>query len=339
MSDFKKYIFNPETLLYDESTKPSRRKRFVLSLFWFALSVAAAVLYFWIYTSVLGLETPKTVMLKKENAMWRSKLELMNSQMAVYDEVLEDLAKRDDDIYRSIFGMNEIAPQVRNEGFGGVNRYSYLDGLETSSELRKSVMRMDVLTKKAYVQSRSFDDVASLAKKAGDMASCVPAISPVSVDKRKYRLSSPFGYRADPKSGRRAFHSGVDFSMKEGLPVFATGDGVVEEVKFEFWGYGTSILIDHGFGYKTRYAHLKGTGVTEGAKVKRGQQIATSGNTGKSTGPHLHYEVIYRGKHMNPVNYYDLDMPLEEFNAAVTLTDDSSFYIHPMHRSKKKKRR
>lgn len=333
MSDFKKYIFNPETLLYDEQVKPSRRKRLMLSLMWFVLSVAAALLYFWIYVDILGHQPPKTVLLQKQNAAWRSKIELLNTQMDVYDDVLEDLANRDDDIYRSIFGMNEVVPQLRNSGFSGANRYEEIDALDHTGLLSNSVRRMDVLLKKTYVQSRSYDDVSSLSKRMGDMASCIPAIPPMIPDKSKYRLSSSFGWRSDPKSGKRAFHEGVDFAMKPGLPIFATGDGVIEKVKFEFWGYGTNVIIDHGFGYKTRYAHLKGVNVVEGMEVKRGDQIGQSGNSGKSTGPHLHYEVLYKGRNMNPVNYYDLEVPLEEYMTMIKTADSTEdFYIHPMHR-------
>ena len=335
MSDSKKYIFNQKTLSYEDPVEPSRRSRLMWTLFWFVLSVAAAFLYFWISTFVLGYELPKTTMLKKENARLRSKVELLDRQMDVYDAVLEDLASRDDDIYRSIFGMNEIPAAVRNAGFGGANRYVHLDEMDPSGKLSASVRRLDVLTKKAYVQSRSFDDVASLAKRAGDMVSCIPAITPMNPDRKGYHISSRYGYRSDPKSGKWKFHEGIDFAMKSGTPVYVTGDGVVEAVKFEFFGYGTNIIIDHGFGYKTRYAHLKGVNVVEGMKVKRGEQIAESGNTGKSTGPHLHYEVIYKGRRINPANYYDLDLPPEEYEEMVVRNPEKTeFYVHPMHRRK-----
>jgi len=233
----------------------------------FTGSLALAVLYFWIYTSVLGFELPKTALLKKKNAEWSSKIEVLNSQLDRYDVDLEALQMRDDDIYRSIFGMNEIPQEVRNAGFGGVNRYERYDLIDNDGLLKKTAIRLDVLTKKTYVQSRSFEEVALLSKRAGDMAQCIPAIPPVNPDRRKYKLSSAFGYRSDPISGRRAMHKGVDFAMKPGNPVYATGDGVVESVSFEFFGYGNSLLIDHGFGYKTRYAHMKSIGVVEGMKV------------------------------------------------------------------------
>ena len=232
--------------------------------------------------------------------------------------------------------MHEIPAQVRNAGFGGVNRYSYLDGLDQGGLLKSTTVRMDVLTKKSYVQSKSFDEVAQLSKRAGDMASCIPAIPPINPDPSNYRLSSGFGYRVDPVYGRSARHTGVDFAMDSGNPIYSTGDGVVESVKFEFFGYGNHVVIDHGFGYKTRYAHLRNIGVVEGMKVKRGECIGESGNSGKSTGPHLHYEVIYKGSPVNPSNYYDLTITPEEYAAMVQNTADMSekMTLHPSHRKK-----
>lgn len=323
MSKFKRYKLNPETLLY-EIEKVSAKSRLMKMVMLVSASLALSFVYLWLFTSVLGLELPKTIILKKTNARWISSLELMNRQLDMYDETLSGLGMRDDEIYRNIFGMNEIPQEVRNAGFGGVNRYEYLDNISDNSLLKKTAVRLDVLTKKAYVQSKSFDDVEALSRRAGDMASCIPAIPPVLPDKSKYRVSSTFGYRSDPISGVSKMHTGFDFACKPGNPVYASGDGVVSSVSFELFNYGNSVVIDHGFGYKTRYAHLKTVFVTEGMKLKRGECIGESGNTGKSTGPHLHYEVMYRGKYVNPVNYFDLDMPVEEYSSMVRKTADES---------------
>jgi len=173
------------------------------------------------------------------------------------------------------------------------------------------------------------------------MASCIPAIPPVNPDPSTYRLSSGFGYRSDPFTGRSKRHTGVDFALKPGNPIYATGDGVVESVKYEFFGYGNHVLIDHGFGYKTRYAHLKSISVVEGMKVKRGECIGESGNSGRSSGPHLHYEVIYKDKHINPANYYDLSITTDEYAEMVRNTEGMSdkITLHPSHVRKKEKRR
>ena len=338
MATIKKYVFNPKTLSY-EVKKRSRRSRALRTVTMFVMSLGMAVLYFWLYTGVFGMELPKTILLKKTNAQWHSKVEVLNRQLDGYDRALTSLQMRDDDIYRAIFGMHEIPSEVRNAGFGGVNRYSHYDGLGHSAQLKTTAMRLDILTKKTYVQSRSFDEVAQLSKRAGDMASCIPAIPPVVPDRSIYRLSSSFGFRSDPFTGRSKRHTGVDFALKPGNPIYATGDGVVEKVKFEFFGYGNQVLIDHGFGYKTRYAHMKSINVVEGMKVKRGECIGESGNSGRSSGPHLHYEVLYKDKHINPANYFDLTITPEEYATMVQNTAEASdkITLHPSHRKKVKR--
>ncbi len=318
-----KYILNPETLLY-EIKEVSLKSKVFKGLSLFAGSVAMAALYLWLFTSVFGFDLPKTAILKAEQARWDARMNLMNTKLDRYEETLEALRVRDDDIYRSIFGMNEIPAGVRDAGIGGVDRYSFLDGLESDDRLRNTALRIDRLTRRTYVQSKSFDEVAAVSKTAGDMASCIPAIPPVVPDPSKYRLTSRFGYRSDPFTGASKMHTGLDFAMKIGNPVYATGDGVVESVKFEFFGYGNSVTIDHGFGYKTIYAHLNSVRVIEGMEVKRGDCIAESGKSGRSSGPHLHYEVVYKGQKVNPANYLDLSMTVREYSDMVRMREDAS---------------
>lgn len=333
----KRYVFNSKTLSY-EVKRRSKKSRFFRSLTLFAVSLGMAVFYFWLYAYVLDLEPPKTALLKKKNAEWCSRVEMLNRKLDESSEALTSLQMRDDDIYRSIFGMNEIPSEVRNAGFGGVNRYAHYDDVDPNGLLKKTAVRIDVLTKKTFVQSKSFDEVAQLSRRAGEMASCIPAIPPMNPDPKKYRFTSQFGYRRDPFTGRSKRHTGVDFAMKPGNPIYSTGDGVVESVKFELFGYGNQVVIDHGFGYKTRYAHLKSVGVAEGMKVKRGECIGLSGNSGRSSGPHLHYEVLYRGSHVNPANYFDLSITPEEYATMVQDIADASerITLHPSHQKKRR---
>lgn len=316
MSKFEKYKLNPETLLY-EIQEVSKRSRFMKAVAFVVASAALSFVFFWLFTAVFGFELPKTILLKSVNERWISDMDLMNRQLDSYDEALEGLGLRDDEIYRNIFGMNRIPTEVRNAGFGGVDRYSYLDNISDKSVLKKTEKRIDVLTKKAFVQSRSYDDVEALSQRAGDMASCRPVVPPILPDKSQYRLSSRFGYRSDPISGVSRMHTGLDFAAHQGTPVYAPGDGVVESVSFSIFGYGNSVVIDHGFGYKTRYGHLRDILVTEGMRVRRGQNIATIGNSGKSTGPHLHYEIMYKGSYVNPANFMDMEMPVDEYSSMV----------------------
>ena len=323
MSKFRKYSPNPETLLY-ELKEVSKKTIFARATLVFLGSVVLALLYCLIYTYVLDMESPKMRILKMHNARWVSRMEVLNRRLDSYETTLEGLEMRNDDIYRSIFGMSSIPEEVRKSGFGGLTRYDYLADVGPDSPLRKTAVRLDLLTKEAYVQSKSFDEVATLSKRAGDMASCIPAIPPFSPDPRKFRMSSPFGYRIDPVYGGGENHGGQDFSMKKGTPIYTTGDGVVEYARFSFTGYGNEIVIDHGFGYKTRYAHLSMINVAEGMKLKRGDCIGESGNSGKSTGEHLHYEVIYRGNRVNPMNFMDIEMPVSEYSAMVEKRADET---------------
>ncbi len=338
MSALKKYIFNPSTLSYEEDkSSATTRAAGVVALF--VLSSLAAVFNLWLLTGVLNVELPKTSLLKKRNASLLSQVEMLGADLRESREKLLDLQMRDNDIYRTILGMGQIAPEVRDAGFSGANRYLWLDEGEYNAQFDNLVVGTDVMLKKAYIQSKSYDEVGRLAKQAGDMASCVPVIPPVNPDKSKYHLSSTFGRRSDPKTHKPAFHHGLDFAAKVGYPVYSTGDGVVESVKFELRGYGNQIVIDHGFGYKTRYAHLSFVNVAEGMKIKRGENIGNVGNSGKSTGAHLHYEVIYKGVATNPINYMDLEMSPEEYATMADVSESNAqrVVIHPSHRKKGKK--
>ena len=275
-------------------------------------------LYLWIYVAVLGQDLPKTAVLKRRNADWLSRLEQMEGRLDRYGEVLDLLADRDDRLYRSVYGMDEIPAAVRDAGIGGgESRYADLEPLDRGNVLRSMTDRLDRLEKKAYVQSKSFDDVGALAQAAGDKAAHIPAIPPMTTEPGSFHLSSPFGVRVDPITGIGKMHTGMDFACPPGNPVYATGDGTVILVESDFYGYGNHIEIDHGFGYVTRYSHLSDMYTYPGRKVSRGDCIGTSGNSGRVTGPHLHYEVIYRHDYVNPAAYMDLDIPPEDYAAMV----------------------
>lgn len=330
MPDLKKYIFNPQTLLYEEQGSDFKRR---LAVYFFLIigGLLTGIFNLWLLTSVFNLELPKTTLLKKRNAALLSRIEMFGTFVQDADRRLEILRLRDDEIYRTVLGMSRISPEVRDAGFQGVNRYEWLYEGGYSLDFADVVVRTDQLSKKAFIQSKSFDEVLRLARQAGDMASSVPIIPPICPDRKRYRISSTFGRRADPKTGRPAFHQGLDFAAKKGEPVYVTGDGVVESVRFDLRGYGNQIIINHGFGYKTRYAHLSFVNVVEGMKVQRGECIGSVGNTGKSTGSHLHYEVIYKGRPTNPANYMDLNMSVEEYAtmAQVSMKNSGRVVIDP----------
>lgn len=313
MSRKNRYIFNRETLKYEEFKTPLSR-RVLKGLIVAGVSFGLSLLYMFIYTDVLGLETPKTKIIKRHHAESHSKLETLSERYLQKSAVLSELQMRDNTVYRPIFGMDSLSMDIREAGFGGIDRYSFLELYDASGDLASLSAKLDILSKKVYIQIKSLDEVSLLAKRSEEMSQCIPSIPPVTTDPKKIRLASRFGMRTDPFTGKPRFHHGVDLSSpKQGEAVYATGDGVVSKVSFEFMGYGNYIIVEHGFGYKTRYAHLRAPLVTEGQTVKKGDQIGELGNTGRSKGPHLHYEVFYKNKTVNPLNYFSLEIEPEEF--------------------------
>lgn len=307
MSKLEKYILNPETLMAELKVEPRYRGWKVLAVV--VSGILLFLFYMWFYVSVLGLDLPKTSILKRQNADWSSRIDRLSQQLDQHDEKLGMLEVRDDRIYRSVYGLDEIPQAVRLAGLGGANRYANLEG----TSLQYIVKRVDVMEKRAYIQSVSFDDVAAVQRTAGDMAAHIPAISPISTDPTSYRMSSPFGYRSDPILGVGKRHTGMDFACDPGNPVYAVGDGTIVKAAHEGKGYGNHIEIDHGFGYISRYAHLSRIDVEEGQKVTRGDCIGLTGRSGRVTGPHLHFEIIYRKDYVNPALYMDLDIPAKDY--------------------------
>lgn len=280
---------------------------------WALAGTLMVCLYFYLYIGVFNLELPKVVVLRGINDRWRERALLINGQMDVYETSLESVEERNSEVYRSIYGLPDLQVNPKSLLSQEDTRYSYLDKEGASPVLKRMVRRCDVMERRIYIQKRSLDEVAAQAIKAGDMVSCVPGIPPICPVPGKFRVSSSFGFRKDPIFGGREYHAGIDFASRKGTPVYVTGDGVVTRVKYRIYGYGNEIVVDHGFGYQTRYAHLSEINVAEGMKMTRGFCIGAVGSSGKSTGPHLHYEVMYKGKKMNPRNYMDLAMDKEEY--------------------------
>ena len=310
----EKYIFNQQTQSY-EIDRRSVRAAFYKTGGVLLGGLALFLLYFFVFTRTLGLDTPKTLLLERQNHILTEQLALLDGRIDADDQQLQELALRDNLVYRPVFGMEEVPAARREAGLGGEDRYAAFLGLAHQDLMAASAARVDGLMRKAYVQSVSFDEVKVYSSRAGDMASCIPSIYPV--NPKNVQITSPFGARFHPIRQTIVFHEGIDLAGPAGQPVYATGDGVVESTEVNFSGYGNVIVIDHGFGYKTRYAHLKEIKVTQGQVVIRGDRIGTLGSSGLSTGPHLHYEVIYRGTQINPWNFLNPDVTPEEYNKLV----------------------
>ncbi len=312
----KKYRYNPKSLRYEE-LRLSMRQRLLKALFFLA-SVAAfsfvVVLVAWSF-----FDSPKERMLKREVENMKLQYEIFNDRLAEMSDVMEDLQVKDDNIYRVIFEAEPVPASIRKAGYGGADRYAKMDGYQNSDVIIETAKTLDRLTSQVAVQSESFDEVFRLAKNKSEMLASIPAIQPVN-NKDLRRLSSYYGYRIDPFYKVSKFHPGLDFSAPTGTEIYATGDGVVKTVRNSRRGYGNTIIIDHDYGYETLYAHISEFKVKKGEKVKRGQLIALVGNTGKSTAPHLHYEIHKHNKTVNPIYYFFNDLTPEEFERMLELS-------------------
>jgi murein DD-endopeptidase MepM/ murein hydrolase activator NlpD len=316
-----RYKYNPTTLNYEKVklTFVDHLKKvssyFLMGLFFASIILLVAYTFF---------DSPKEKMLRRENAFLRNQYELLNKDLENVERVLADIENRDDNIYRTIFEAEPISENVRQVGVGGANRYNYLSGFNVSDLVISSRHRLDKLSKRLYVQSKSFDEVIDLAQSKEDMLASIPAIQPVrNVDLR--RMASGFGNRVHPLYKVWKMHWGMDFSAPVGTEIYATGDGVVREAhRNNIRGYGRHIVIDHGFGYETLYAHCSKVNVRVGQKVKRGEVIGLVGNSGTSSSPHLHYEVMKDGEKIDPINYFFNDLSPEEYDRMIEMSSHAN---------------
>lgn len=315
-----RYHFNTKSLKI-EKVQVTLKQR-LLRLF----SVLATGMVFATAVLVLAynfIESPKERMLQREIEQYELQFKILNDRMEQVQNVVSDLQDRDDNIYRIIFESEPIPSSVRKAGFGGSDRYAKLEGFKNTEIVENTTRKLDLITSQLYVQSKSFDEVFALAKRKEELLASIPAIQPVS-NKELKRIGSYFGYRTDPFYKVTKFHEGIDFTATVGTDVYSTGDGTVTSVERSRSGYGNCITINHGFGYETVYAHLSKMDVRRGEKVKRGQVIGHVGNTGKSTAPHLHYEVRKGGKPVDPINFFFNDITPEEYEMMIELSQRPS---------------
>lgn len=315
-----KYVFNYKTLSFEHARLTVRH--YVLKILSY-LSTSVVFSAVILLVAFYFFDSPKERMLKREVKQYELQFKLMNERLDKIQAVLDDMADRDDNIYRVIFESEPIPNDVRKAGIGGSDRYKDLEGYRNSDLLVRTAARLDQITASMYVQTKSFDEVYEMAKNKTRLLASIPAIQPVS-NKDLRRLSSYFGYRTDPYYKIKKFHEGVDFSAPVGTEIYATGDGVIASADRSKSGYGNQIVIDHGFGYKTMYAHLQSFKVRAGERVTRGQVIGTVGSTGKSTSPHLHYEVWKNNKPIDPINYFFNDVTPEQYEEMLILSQRPS---------------
>ncbi len=317
-----KYYYDPDTLSYRqiEPSKSNKVKNFILFLI--ASGLFAALLVF-LLLGVGVINTPKEISLQRELERAELQYGILNKKLGQMERVLANIQDRDNNLYRVYFEANPIPDEQRKAGFGGINRYRNLEGLDNSKMIIDATRRLEILQKQLVIQSRSLDQIQKLATDKEALLEAIPAIQPVR-NEDLTRMASGYGWRSDPFTKARKFHYGMDFTAPRGTPVYASGDGVVRRADNGASGYGKHIRIDHGYGYISLYAHLSKYNVKKGQMVKRGDLIGFVGSTGRSQAPHLHYEVFKDSERINPINFYYGSLTAEEFNAMLQVANQEN---------------
>lgn len=312
-----KYYYDTETCKYERVR--TRKSDVVLNALGFlSLTVMLAVGLLILYDNYF--ESPKELILKNEVRELEFYYDKLNKDVELLSQILDNIEQRDDNIYRVVLGAEPIEKSVRDAGIGGADRYADIrkKSIGHSDLVIALHERVDKLRRKLYIESKSQDEVVHLAEKKEKLYASIPAIQPVS-NKQLIALASGFGLRIHPVYKVKKMHNGIDFAASIGTPVYATADGSVTKVEVRFSGYGKMVEIDHGFGYRTRYAHMHDFAVRKGQHVKRGDLIGYVGNTGLSTAPHLHYEVFINDQRVDPVHYFFNDLTAAEYEKILEL--------------------
>jgi murein DD-endopeptidase MepM/ murein hydrolase activator NlpD len=303
-----KYFYNPHKLDFEKVG--TSIWSIVLRVFGFlsASAVAGGIMVFVAYSFI---DSPKERILKRENEQYKTQIKYLNKKIIGLNNSIVELKDRDANIYRAIF---EAEPMEINLGkVASSDKYRNLEGFDNSEELIALNKKIDELTILVSSQSKSFDELSILAKNKTEFLANIPAIQPIS-NKDLTRVASGYGYRIHPIFKTHKFHSGIDFTAPQGTPIYSTGNGTVSTAE-NGSGYGNHVVVYHGFGYSSLYAHMSRIKARPGQKVKRGELIGYVGSTGTSTAPHVHYEVIKGGNKINPINYFFNDLTEEEYQA------------------------
>jgi len=327
----KKYYINPETLRY-ERVKLTRKQliRYV-GFFSFGLISLAILMRF-------GFEriypTPRQIIYQQENNTLRTELASLNSELQEVEIELIDLRNRDDLFYRAILSLEPYPSTIRGAGIGGAERNQHLRNLREPGMVREVSQRVEKITNTVKIQSTSLENVYKQALHAQEFLACKPSINPIS-PADPYWLTSTYGYRNDPFTGKRTAHRGIDLAGPVGLDIHCTGAGVVTFAQMNRHGYGKEVVVDHGFGYTSRYAHLHDIDVKVGQKVKRGEVVGTLGSTGRSTGPHLHYEIRKDKRAVNPFYFFYENLSSDEYSLLASKANNSEGPYQPLAMSQK----
>lgn len=305
-----KYYYNTHTLRYEKLETPLRVT--LLRIFGFiAAALVTSVIISYFAFQFIG--SPNEKLLRIENERMSDNYNELNDQLATLQQQMKELEKRDNDVYRSIFEANPIPDSVRAKELEKKQEVAKVESMGNNQLLTSIVSTMDNLSARIDAQKKSYDEISKLITNKQVLLACTPAIQPVS-NKDLERIASGFGYRIDPIYKTMKLHAGLDFAAPQGTPIYATADGTVTTAGNTGNGYGNHVVINHGYGYETLYGHMVKVKVRSGEKVKRGQVIGWVGSTGKSTGPHCHYEVHKNGQKLDPVYFFYNDLSPEQFD-------------------------
>lgn len=315
-----KYFYNTQSLKFEKLVVPLRVKLLRVFGFFSGLIVACAIV---IYLYVRFFPKPMEIEYKRKYELVKYKYEQLNEKINNLQQQMSSLERRDNEVYRSIFEANPVPDSARAKLMEQQNQFATLKELNDQELSKEIAEQLNNIGRRIQFQYKSYDQIAQLIKNKEEKLSCIPAIQPVS-NKQLGRIASGFGFRVDPVYGTPKMHKGLDFAAAQGTPIYATGNGVVSKVESSPNGFGNHVIINHGYGYETLYGHMVKTKAITGQKVVRGEIIGWVGSTGKSTGPHCHYEVHINGEAVDPIYFFYNDLNAEQYDQILKIAANGS---------------
>jgi murein DD-endopeptidase MepM/ murein hydrolase activator NlpD len=315
-----KYFYNTHTLRYEKLITPLRVKLLRFFGFLATVAVSAAII---VAIAFRYIDSPKEKILQQQNNDMRDDYTVLNKQVQQLQQQMAELENRDNNVYRSIFEAEPIHDSARLKEVEKNKEVKLVQSLSEDELVKSITLQLNKLTELMSYQQKSYTDIEGLVKNKEKLLAAIPAIQPVS-NKDLTRIASGFGYRIDPVYKVTKLHAGLDFAAPIGTPIYATADGTVTEADFNEGGYGNHVVINHGYGYETLYGHMVRFKTRVGKKVKRGEVIGYVGSTGKSTGPHCHYEVHKNGTPVDPVYFFYNDLTPEQYDRLLKLAAASN---------------
>ncbi|MEP6846450.1 MAG: peptidoglycan DD-metalloendopeptidase family protein [Panacibacter sp.] len=310
-----KYYYNTHTLRYEKLVTPLRVRLLRVFGFIAASLVSASII---VAIAFQYIESPKEILLRAENDNLREKYTIIEERTNQLQQQMLELENRDNKVYRAIFEATPVPDSARRKEMENDKELQLLQSMGETELMKSLTAQLNTLSLQTAYQEKSYNDIDGMIKNKEKLLAAIPAIQPVS-NKDLRHIASGFGYRVDPVYKITKFHAGLDFAATQGTPIYATADGVVSEANYDAGGYGNHVVINHGYGYETLYGHMVRIKARAGQKVKRGEVIGWVGSTGKSTGPHCHYEVHKGDQPVDPVYFFYSDLTPEQYDQVLKL--------------------